>query len=428
MVKVAKTLRVDLGLNELNSYSSASVQVKSFKNCFDQNTIDLNGMLLFSRLELNLVFLRIKRSYGGEGMSTKHFFTRTCLFFALLIGVSACSSGVPPFGGSSNPLSGQMYSYWNFSLYRTDLVSSASTILYSQFKKTPQMPDLGYFDRSEFDVSADGKEILLLTEPKGNEFSDTYVFNLVSSDNLGDVRNSFQHYRHGLTSVKLSLDKSRIAIAGDYYDQPSGSFPRVLEVLDRTGKLIVKYTTDDAGKSFKEAVWLPDGNLLMITDSGLFKTDDLTLSHATKLTNAPFASWGFISSSPDGKRLAFTSGGHVFTMNLNGSGLVQVTDSDSDSREYAAQWSPDGKYLAFRTDIFVYTIGGPVEGGGTLYKLIVVPADGKKYVLKKSYSETIGSTIIGTATISGSDGVIAVKQKDGVNYATVNVENDVSWR
>ena len=370
-------------------------------------------------------------------MNTKRIFTlrdskvsfrRIILLSALLVGICACSSGVPPFGNSSNPLKGQMYSYWNFSLYRTDLASSVSTILYSQFKKTPQMPDLGYFDRSAFDVSADGKEILLLTYPKGNEFNDKYVFNLVSSDNLGEVHDSFQHYRHGLTSVKLSSDKSRIAIAGDYYDQPSGSFPRLVEVLDRTGKLIVKYTTDDAGKSFKEIVWLPDGNLLMVTDFGLFKTDDLTLLHATKLSNAPFNSWGFISSSPDGKRLAFTSGGRVFTMNLDGSGLVQVTDSDSDSREYATQWSPDGKYLAFRTNIFVYTVGGPVEGGGTLYKLMVVPADGKKYILKKSYSETIGSTLIGTATISGSDGVIAVKQKDGANYTTVNVENDVSWR
>ena len=56
--------------------------------------------------------------------------------------------------------------------------------------------------------------------------------------------------------------------------------------------------------------------------------------------------------SPDGSKLAFTSGRtgnlEIYVMNANGSGQTQLTfDAELDS--YPA-WSPDGKFITFRSD------------------------------------------------------------------------------
>lgn len=60
----------------------------------------------------------------------------------------------------------------------------------------------------------------------------------------------------------------------------------------------------------------------------------------------------FTSWSPDGARLALmsdTSGSwNVWTMNLNGSDLRQLTRAPS--RDAAAAWSPDGRWLVFSSD------------------------------------------------------------------------------
>jgi dipeptidyl aminopeptidase/acylaminoacyl peptidase len=66
----------------------------------------------------------------------------------------------------------------------------------------------------------------------------------------------------------------------------------------------------------------------------------------------PNSGWGFsdpIVSSPDGRRIAFTSTGNdrssIIVMNTDGSGRHRVTPRD----EYASQpaWSPDGRVLAY---------------------------------------------------------------------------------
>lgn len=57
-------------------------------------------------------------------------------------------------------------------------------------------------------------------------------------------------------------------------------------------------------------------------------------------------------------------------MNIDGSNQVQVTDYEGDDEEYSPIWSPDGKYIAFTTNIFSYTTGPIVACGGTIYQMI----------------------------------------------------------
>ena len=51
--------------------------------------------------------------------------------------------------------------------------------------------------------------------------------------------------------------------------------------------------------------------------------------------------------SPDGKRIAFVYHGHLWVMNLDGSGLKQATSSSGGEERPA--WSPDGQSLAAAT-------------------------------------------------------------------------------
>lgn len=46
---------------------------------------------------------------------------------------------------------------------------------------------------------------------------------------------------------------------------------------------------------------------------------------------------------PGGAKIAFTRGTHIWVMNADGSGQVQLTDQDDDS----PTWSPDGIQIAF---------------------------------------------------------------------------------
>lgn len=54
--------------------------------------------------------------------------------------------------------------------------------------------------------------------------------------------------------------------------------------------------------------------------------------------------------SPDGKRLAFTTGGQIWTMNTDGSDRKQVTTISTGAGNPV--WSPDGKWIAFNSDVY----------------------------------------------------------------------------
>ena len=97
-------------------------------------------------------------------------------------------------------------------------------------------------------------------------------------------------------------------------------------------------------------------------DNGQFQlwVANADLSNQRQITSGPYTS-GFATWKPDGTRLAFDSnrsdpdltddGGpnDVFTTNPDGTGVVQVTDFGGFSGD--PDWSPDGKWLTFESDL-----------------------------------------------------------------------------
>jgi hypothetical protein len=60
--------------------------------------------------------------------------------------------------------------------------------------------------------------------------------------------------------------------------------------------------------------------------------------------------------SPDGRKIAFTRGTAIWTMNSDGSGQAQLTTPGQYEYDSAPDWSPDGNTIAFRRADDIYTL------------------------------------------------------------------------
>lgn len=162
----------------------------------------------------------------------------------------------------------------------------------------------------------------------------------------------------------------------------------------------------------------PDGSSVAFftNDGGAFRVHTVGIdgSNLTQVTDFSSAVPGWF---PDGQRLVFNSDSttepadvpDVYAMNLDGSDLVQVIDSDP-TADFQGRVSPDGSQLLFlsnrggNVDIYVADIDG-----GNIVQLTDTPAD--EYSADWSPD---GSQILYASATSGNDDVW-VMNADGSN-------------
>jgi Tol biopolymer transport system component len=154
------------------------------------------------------------------------------------------------------------------------------------------------------------------------------------------------------------------------------------------------------------------------------------------LTNTSTISEGFASWSPDGSKLALTGqnpgaglGVSVFTINADGTGLKQLTSTPSPNGDAEPQWSPDGKLIAYTSNL-----------GANIGIWLIDPLGGRQVRLTSpsmvggfgDWSRD-GTRIAFTGILGGSFRqnifVISIDKKNLVQVTSANGDNlDPFWR
>ena len=112
------------------------------------------------------------------------------------------------------------------------------------------------------------------------------------------------------------------------------------------------------------AAWSPDGTKIAFRDGGNIRivNADGTGPVATP-TLFHLGSWSHPSWSPDGSRIAMegnqTGQKDIYTMNADGSGLVQITSDPGNDLQ--PSWGPNGIAYANGNDIFVWSLGSVIQ-------------------------------------------------------------------
>lgn len=95
----------------------------------------------------------------------------------------------------------------------------------------------------------------------------------------------------------------------------------------------------------QDPTWSPDGSKIAFVRNGLIHVMNVDGSGVTQLTDVGFdthPAW-----SPNGTRIAFEHNG-IQVVNADGSGVVQLTTNSSRLTDQQPAWSPDGSRIVFQ--------------------------------------------------------------------------------
>jgi len=179
---------------------------------------------------------------------------------------------------------------------------------------------------------------------------------------LGETRELFQHSSQ-IFSISWSPDGNRVAFVSEGVDRKDDVF-----VSNWDGSNLENITNSSAYEGF--SAWSPDGTRIAyescprdgcyIISAKPDGTEPVRLWPPTQVSS-PRPSPHQVAWSPDGTRIAFADNDkngaldQIFTMLLDGSGLVQLTDVPTVNLSPA--YSPDGQWLGFVRESDPETLG-----------------------------------------------------------------------
>lgn len=195
-------------------------------------------------------------------------------------------------------------------------------------------------NRYSFSISADGKAALVGEQlTTGNGEREAVHRYLAVSTETGQELGSYTGSPGSLSGMAMKLSPDGEYIATGLFRYQWGTSHLVVE--DSNGNLLFDFTAAGFDDSFG---WLPDGRMVVADTNGWLTLFDRNFNQVKRIRQFAGSLPGRMQASPDGSRLAFSWNGHVHVMNLDGSGLRQVTTSNDAQTSHA--WSPDSKWLA----------------------------------------------------------------------------------
>jgi Tol biopolymer transport system component len=215
---------------------------------------------------------------------------------------------------------------------RTSLGSNTSTVLFQG--DDPSLTPDGHIVADLWGEYTDNhKEQIIMANANG-----TGLQTLVD---LGQY-NSTLH-----ANPKVSRDGKYVSF--NFYDNKK-FIPVGLKIYTIGGILVY------IANSLWDGSWAPDGSLIAsgtvysldgygpktYVKPGLFKIS-ADFQQTTPVGNGLTKPW-YPNVSPDGKKVAFAMNNHIWSMNIDGSNLIQITSGPNE--ETYSCWSPDGSKIA----------------------------------------------------------------------------------
>lgn len=165
---------------------------------------------------------------------------------------------------------------------------------------------------------------------------------------------------------ELSFDNSLILIEPDYDNG--------IVILNTDGEQLhqLDAINGQALSTGDRATWLPDNSILICFDNRYILRTDPPYTSLSLVKEMNYESWGNLRVSNSGTRLSMYINNHVYTMDVDGNNLTQVTESNGE--EIFGEFSPDDRHLLIGADYF----HAPASRNSHWF-LKAIPADGKKY-------------------------------------------------
>jgi TolB protein len=172
-------------------------------------------------------------------------------------------------------------------------------------------------------------------------------------DDHGKLRN-LTHNPADDDTAALSPDGRRVAFSSNRLDRQSD-----LYVMNVDGSRVRRVTTDRALDWYP--TWSPDGKWLAYTayenptctadcavssdpgdgDLRIVRADGSEMHTLASTADNKLPDW-----SPSGTSIVFVRDADLYTVELDGSGFTQLTDTPG-GNEYAPEWSPDGTKIVY---------------------------------------------------------------------------------
>lgn len=219
---------------------------------------------------------------------------------------------------------------------------------------------------NSFDISRDGQ--YRLTAVNAATVGNDHVRFTLSNNSTGAIINEFTYQsraRNRFCKGYLSPDNKLIMVESN--DKNDGIVILKVtgeEVLTIDGLQGVPFDIQDM------KMWMPNNEILLTHTKKIIRLIP-PYNSASLVKQMDYADWGHLTVNQQGTQLAMHIANHIYTMDIDGNNLKQVTISDH--KEARPVFSPDGKYLMIGSNYRQSSVMGHT------WDMKIIPNDGKQY-------------------------------------------------